>query len=221
MEQLNIVQIEEKIVNEMKNVRSQEDLVKLQKWARKAKKHVVVAPTVTSFKQMNYWYETPVRSQGSGKFLYRKSNNVSYTSFVFLGIEIRLPQSDVKYSFDDSTFTSHKIWVDRQIKYGGVEYFPTTYISDMFGINFEKTFFEHIKEKGFFIVNKNDKTFYLCNSESNAKKILVGRRLTQFDLCNNPVVKISKAHIDYLKLEVKDWDSLHPQSNNIEFNFIF
>lgn len=211
---MNIVEIENKIVEDLKTITTPEELKALQVWAKKAKKTKVIEPTVTSFKQMNYWYETPVRSQGSGKFLYRKSNNVSYTSFVFLGIEIKLPQSDVKYLFGDESFHSRQIWVDRNIKYGGWEYFPKQPTKELFGINFEQIFFDYLSEKKFFVAKKNDKTFYLCNSERNAIKSIIGKRLTQFDLCNSPVVKISKEQAEYLELYTRDWDSFFNNSDD-------
>jgi len=214
METLNIVEIEQKIKNDLSQIRNPADLLALQKWAKKAKKQNVIKPTVTSFKQLYYTYETTIRSSGSGKFIGRKTNWVDYTSFVFLGIEIRLPVQDKRYVFNEDEFASHKIWIDRTIKYGGCEYFPKQPLVEYFGINLEARFFDYLKEKSFFIVKKNEKQYALCNDERNAIKFMQGRRLTQFDLCNSPVVKLPKEHLDYLKLDVRDWDYFYPKDNS-------
>jgi hypothetical protein len=215
MEALNIVQIEEKIKNDLSEIRTPADLLALQKWARKAKKQKVIQPTVTSFKQMYYHWESSIRSNGSGKFIGRKLNKVDYTSFVFLGLEIKLPISETRYVFSDDDFTSHRIWVDRTIKYGGTEYFPKHPLDEYFGIDLEKMFFDYVKQKEFYIVKKNEKVYFLCNNDRNAVKAMMGRRLTQFDTCNNPVIKLSKEQVEYLHfLEVRDWDYFYPPNDD-------
>ena len=214
-EALNIVQIEEKIKNDLSGIKTNADLLALQKWARKAKKQKVVQPTVTSFKQLYYTWESSIRSNGSGKFIGRKLNKVDYTSFVFLGLEIKLPVSETRYIFSEADFTSHRIWVDRTIKYGGTEYFPKQSLSEYFGMDLEKMFFDYVKQKEFYIVKKNEKTYFLCNNDRNAVKAMMGKRLTQFDTCNNPVIKLSKEQTEYLYfLEIKDWNSFYPSNDN-------
>lgn len=175
----------------------------------------MVHPTVTSFKQMYYTWESSIRSSGSGKFIGRKVNKVDYTSFVFLGIEIKLPLSEKRYGFNDADFTSHRIWVDRTIKYGGTEYFPKQPLDEYFGIDLEKMFFDYVKQKEFYIVKKNEKAYFLCNNDRNAVKVMMGRRLTQFDICNSPVVKLSKEHVEYLYfLDVRDWNYFYPDNDS-------
>lgn len=198
MEELNIIQIEEKIKENLSSINTPTELVALQKWAKKAKKQKVVQPTVTSFKQMNYTWESTQRSSGSGKYIGKKVNKVDYTSFIFLGLEVVLP-SENRYYFNEEDFNSHKIWIDRTIKYGGTEYFPKQPLSEYFGIDLENMFFDYIKEKSYYIVKKNEKTYFLCNDDRNAVKLICGKRLTKFDTLNNEVVKLSKQHIDYIQ----------------------
>lgn len=201
MKPLNIVEIEEKIVSGLKEVKTPEDLKELQSWVRKAKKQKVVEPTATSFKKVYYTFYT-------GRGYRQKVVTVNGTSFVFLGIEVNLPEEkDIKYLFPETDFNSHRIWIDRRIKYGGTEYFPKKQIDEIFGFNLKELFFSYLIGKDFFILKKETykgiKTYYLLNSESNARKVLHGRRLTQFDLCNNPVVKISKEHLPFLSEVIK------------------
>lgn len=221
-EPMNIVEINDTIKDELKNIRNNDDLRELQKWAKKAKKQVVVKPTVTSFTQMYYTWYSKIRSHGSGRTCGEKLNKVQYTSFTFLGIEIMLPERTGGYEFTDELFSSSKIWVDRKIKYGGTSYFPKQPIDEMFGIYFSKMFFEHMEEKQFFIAEKwNGKGYALCDCELNAKKFIQGRRLTRFDLCNHPLVKIPKEYLDYLKLPIKNWESMIQRKNNSETNSPF
>jgi hypothetical protein len=222
MEALNIVQIEEKIKQGLSVIRNPADLLVLQKWAKKAKKQKLVQPTVTSFKQMYYTWESSIRSKGSGKFIGRKLNKVNYTSFVFLGIEINLPVSETRYIFSEDDFTSHKIWVDRTIKYGGTEYFPKQPLTKCFGMDLEKMFFDYVKQKEFYIVKKNEKVYFLCNNDRNAVKAMMGRRLTRFDTCDNPVIKLSKEQAEYFYfLEVRDWNYFYPSNSNKSDNLPF
>lgn len=158
---------------------------------------------VTSFKQVYYTVEKKIRSSGSGRVIGLKLYSVDYTSFIFMGIEMNLPSNNT-YIFQEDSFESRMIWIDSRIKYGGKEYFPKIPITTFSGINLENYFFNYLKENRFFILNKNEKTFFLCNCDSNARKILRGKRLTKSDRCNNPVVKIKKEHVNYLNfLDVK------------------
>lgn len=222
MEVLNIVQIEERIKNDLFEIRNPADLLALQKWVRKVKKQKVVQPTVTSFKQMYYTWESSIRSSGSGRVIGRKLHRVDYTSFVFLGLEIKLPVSETRYIFSEADFTSHRIWVDRTIKYGGTEYFPKQPLDEYLGMDLKKMFFDYVKQKEFYIVKKNERTYFLCNNDRNAVKAMMGRRLTQFDTCNNPVIKLSKEQAEYLYfLEIRDWDYFHPPDNDKPDNLPF
>jgi len=210
---MNIVEIENKIIEDLKSIRTPEDLRALQKWAKAAKKQKQVEFTVTSFKRMYYSWYSKVRSGGSGKVIGERLNQVDYTSFVFLGIDIKLP-NDVKYEFPESNFTSHKIWVDSRIKYGGTEYFPKEPIKEISGINLREAFTEYLYKNNYYIVEKvsHKRTdYFICNNDSNARKILIGRRLNQFDLCNNQVVKITKEqYISLIPMSVRDWDYFYP-----------
>lgn len=214
MKVLNIVEIEEKIVDSLKAIRTPEELRELQKWAKKAKNEKVVEATATSFKRMYYSFYT-------GRGYKQKLREVNYTSFVFLGIEIKLP--DGKYEFSETDFTKHNIWVDRRIKYGGVEYFPKTPTLEIFGLNLTDLFFDYLSKNSFYVFEKESykgqKTHYLLNSDSNARKVQQGRRLTQFDICNNPVVKIDKRHIPFLleKLTLKREYDVIDHKRNAEF----
>lgn len=219
MKALNIVEIEEKIVADLKNIRSADDLRTLQKWAKKAKKQKSVEATATSFKRLYYTFYT-------GRGYKEKLREVNYTSFVFLGLEIKLP--DGKYGFPETKFTSHKIWIDRRIKYGGTEYFPKEPVFELGGLDLKELFLKYIIEQNFFVYEKESykgvKTYYLLNADSNARKVQNGRRLTQFDTCNNPVVKIDKEHLPFLleKITIKREYDVIDHKKNVEFiNNIF
>ena len=216
MDALNIVEIEETIKNKIAVIRSPQELLELQKWAKKAKKQKVILPSVTSFKKVYYTWDSSIYSNGSGKRIGSKVNKVSYTSFVYMGIEIKLTEEDaIKCSFNEQDFSSHRIWIDSRIKYGGTEYFPKKEFTEMFGLDFKGLFVDFLATKGYYVLSvakRKVRCFYLCNNERNAIKLLTGRRLNQFDLCNNQVVKIEQSQLDALPafLGIKDWDTFYP-----------
>jgi len=193
---MNRFDIDKKIIADLKEVRSSEQLRELQKWAKKAKKEKVVDNTVTSFKKFYYSYT----SRGSRR-CYDKIHTVQFTSFVFLGMDIIIEKDNNKrFQFPETDFNSMRIWVDRNIKYGGTEYFPKQPITEYFGIDFEEEFEVHLNIKGYYllIVEGRTKRYFLCNDTSNAKKLLRGRRLNSFDTCNRPVVKLSSENAIYV-----------------------
>ena len=211
---MNKIEIENEIAERLKNVKTQSDMIELQKWARKEKNKMDVQLFVSSFKSIYYTFSYSVRSGGSGRKIGNRINKIDYTCFVFFGIEIKLPE-DLKLSFNDNDFLRKNIWIDRYIKYGGVEFFPKIKGSIFFDIDFEKLFWDYLIQNNFYILDYYGK-YYLINSDSNAKKILSGRRLTKFDLCNNQVVKISKNQLPYFKdkLQIKNYDFFYPNDTD-------
>jgi hypothetical protein len=195
---MNIIQIEKEIVDRIANCKSAAELREIQAWAKKAKKQVVIEPTVTKIRKMYYTYERRRRTEGGAS--YPVSHTVRFTAFTFMGLDIRLP--DGKYPIDESLFDFKNVWVDRKITWGGRDYFPKEPITELWGINFLQYFIGYIKANNFFILVIG-KTAWLMNSIDNAKKKLRGRRLTQFDLCNSPVVKLPTEHFLGHYLEIK------------------
>ncbi len=195
--ELNRFEVEKKIVDGLKELKSPEQLRELQKWAKKAKKTQVVANTVTSFKKFYYSYT----SRGSRR-CYDKIHTVQFVSFVFLGMDVIIEKDNNKrFQFSETDFNKMEIWIDRNIRYGGTEYFPKHPMTEYFGINFEEEFIAHLCIKGYYLLEvemRNGLKYYLCNDTNNANKLLHGRRLNIFDTCNRPVVKLSHENAIYV-----------------------
>jgi hypothetical protein len=210
---MNKFEIEQEIVGRIKNIRSQEDLVILQKWAKKENAKIQTEEFVTSIKRMYYSFEVTRRGGSGSKAVYRDIKTVDYTAFIFFGIEIRLPEG--KYQFPESVFNKKNIWVDRKIKWGGVEFFPKERYTTFFGIDMKQMFIDFLKENKYFILNSNTR-YYLCNSKENARKILHGRRLNRFDLCNNQTVKIRKDQLSFFVniIPFEDYETINPANHN-------
>lgn len=188
-------------------IRTPDQLLKLQKWAKKAKKEKPVENTVTSFKKIYYSFSRPIRSQGSGKKLYDKNYSVQFVSFTFLGLEIQIESdNNSKYQFPETEFNSTHIWINRNIMYGGTEYYPKEKLTEYFGFDFEIMFLNYLKIKEYFVLKIEGRTgnlkYYLCNESNNARKLLHGRRLNSFDNCNRPVVKLSHENALYVSKHI-------------------
>ena len=208
---MNPVEINKEIENRLTFISSSSELEDLKKWAKKEKKKVTTEPCVTAFKRVNYDYWYKVRSQGSGRVIGDRLRTVQYTTFTYLGIEIRIDELNNQV-FDESDFDKSPLWIDRHIKYGGCNYYPKSRKSQFFGRDFRLIFLAYVKSNGFFILNKvlkNGSKSYLCNyDDRSCIKMLVGRRLTSFDKCNKQCAIISdKSILDWLELESKGWDS--------------
>lgn len=199
---MNSFEIDQYITEKMSVISSQSELEELKAFVKKEKNKKEAQPFVSSIRQVYYSYYTKVRSQGSGKVIGERLKIVNNTSFVFMGVEVYLPENKEGYKLNAEEYNHKDIWIDRTIKYGGVEYFPKTPTNFHFGIDLEKVFFEYLKTNGFYIVKRSPKSCFLCKDSHTERKILTGRRLNKFDTG----IKIDVKYIDYLGLNVKEND---------------
>jgi hypothetical protein len=175
---MNPIEIEQKIMEDLKTIRSPEDLRKLQKWAKHAKKNPIHEPSLESINKYYYWQ---TNRRYTGAHYYTRDVRTEAIYFEFLGIEILIERDhNEKYEISDNQFNSKKIWNNQMKSYIGTSYYPKEKIDEMFGINFKDKFFQYIKEKGFYLVITK-KFLHLTDSKNNAEKLIIGKRLTKFN----------------------------------------
>jgi hypothetical protein len=223
---MNPVEIEKKIIEDLKTIRTPEELKALQKWARHAKKNPVHEPKLQNFGKINYTYEYTSRGGSGSKARYHSIRRVEYCYFTFLGLKIILEENNnSKYKFSDELFDSKQIWGDRKVKYIGWEFYPKQEILEWDGCNIQERFFQYLKEKKYHLV-ETPKKLYLSNSDSISQKIIMGRRLRNHEKENSP--SFSKSYLKFFEdkgLEIKTHNTYYNISNDTKselddiFNF--
>lgn len=182
----------------MAEIKTPQELKELQAWVKKAKKTPDVRLFASSFKSVYYTFDTGIRSQGSGKRIGTKVNKVHYTSFMFYGVEVMMPNPH--YEFPEADFDSKRLWIDARIKYGGYIHSPKREMTEFGGINLEQAFLDLLKKDGYYVFEKGHygkKTYYLCSRDESARKVSRGQRLNFHDTANRAVVKIDKKELEY------------------------
>ena len=175
---MNPIQIEQKIAEDLKTIKTSEDLKKLQKWARHAKKNPVHEPSLECINKYYYWQK---HRRYTGAHYYTNEVKVESIQFQFLGIEILIERdNNDKYKIPENQFDTKRIWENSMKSYIGTSYYPKEKIDEMFEINFKDKFFQYLKEKGFYLVITK-KFLHLIDKKHTAEKLIIGKRLTKFD----------------------------------------
>lgn len=202
---MNPFEIEKKIAEDLKSIRTPEELKALQKWTRKAKKNPIHESKLESFGKISYSFEYTTRGGSGSKARYHNIKNVEYCYFSFLGLKIVLEKdNNKKYQFPDELFNKKEIWGDRKLKYIGWEYYPKQEILEWDSLNIENKFFEYLKEKKYYIIITSKK-LYLSKDDSITKKIILGKRLKNWE--KEETTNFSKTYLDFFKnkgIEIKD-----------------
>lgn len=217
---MNPYEIEQKIIEDLKKIRTPEELKALQKWAKKAKKNPVHEPKVENFGKIHYQYEYVTRGGSGSKARYRSVRTVEYCYFTFLGMKITLEENNNKnFNFSEERFNSKQIWGDNRLKYIGIGYYPKEEITEFQGINLEQKFLEYLKNKKYHLV-VTAKKLYLSNETSITEKIIMGRRLKKWDKEKTP--SFSKKLLSYFNgkdIEIKDSTTYFDnEDNNVDFD---
>lgn len=219
---MNPVEIEEEIVKRLKYIKNQSELEDLKTWAKKAKKQVVIEPSLYCFGKVNYTYNRRIRSQGSGRSLGLRTEFVDYIYFIYLGVKVTFDENydHKKYVISESEFKSKRIWDNQLKEYNETQFYPNENITDYFGFNIKDKFFEYLKDKNYHLVD-NGKKIYLSCREEISNKILRGYRvrLTKFDqyFCHPIDRKYLNMFVEK-EFEVKMKDSVDiDNTNNINW----
>ena len=155
---MNPIQIEQKIAEDLKTIRTSEDLKKLQKWVRHAKKNPVHEPSLECINKYYYWQK---HRRYTGAHYYTNEVKVESIQFQFLGIEILIERdNNDKYKIPENQFDTKRIWENSMKSYIGTSYY--------------------LKEKGFYLVITK-KFLHLIDKKHTAEKLIIGKRLTKFD----------------------------------------
>jgi hypothetical protein len=212
---MNPVEIDKKILEDLKTIRTPEELRELQKWARKAKKNPVHSPKLQCFGKIYYSFESISRGGSGSKARYRRTHTVEYCYFIFLGLKVILEENNNKnYIFSDELFDNKQVWGDAKLKNIGREYYPKQNIEEWEGMNIENKFFEYLKEKKYHLL-KTSKKLYLSKDDSVSRKIITGRKLRKWEKEETPSFSLNFLNFfDNKGIEVKDYESYFP---NIDY----
>ena len=127
---MNPIQIEQKIAEDLKTIRTSEDLKKLQKWVRHAKKNPVHEPSLECINKYYYWQK---HRRYTGAHYYTNEVKVESIQFQFLGIEILIERdNNDKYKIPENQFDTKRIWENSMKSYIGTSYYPKEKIDEMF-----------------------------------------------------------------------------------------